>query len=42
MDFSTTDEHVGTDERTGATALSLFVVDTDVPGLTAQPLGHAG
>jgi alkylation response protein AidB-like acyl-CoA dehydrogenase len=28
----------GTDERTGAAALSLFVVDTDAPGLTAQPL----
>src|ERR1700735_3931304 len=28
----------GTDERTGAAALSLFVVDSDAPGLTAQPL----
>lgn len=28
----------GTDPRTGAAALSLFVVDTDAPGLVAQPL----
>jgi alkylation response protein AidB-like acyl-CoA dehydrogenase len=28
----------GTDERTGAAALSLFVVDVDVPGLVAQPI----
>ena len=28
----------GTDERTGDAALSLFVVDTYAPGLTAQPL----
>ena len=28
----------GTDERTGDAALSLLVVDTDAPGLTAQPL----
>src|SRR3984893_9733706 len=28
----------GTDERTGDAALSLLVVDTDAPGLTARPL----
>ncbi|SDT36102.1 Acyl-CoA dehydrogenase [Friedmanniella luteola] len=28
----------GTDEHTGEAALSLFVVDTDAPGLVAQPL----
>lgn len=28
----------GTDPKTGAAALSLFVVDTDEPGLVAQPL----
>jgi alkylation response protein AidB-like acyl-CoA dehydrogenase len=28
----------GTDERTGNAALSLFVVDTDTPGLVATPL----
>jgi alkylation response protein AidB-like acyl-CoA dehydrogenase len=28
----------GTDEQTGNAALSLFVVDTDAPGLVAQPL----
>jgi alkylation response protein AidB-like acyl-CoA dehydrogenase len=28
----------GTDERTGDAALSLFLVDTDAPGLTAQPI----
>ena len=28
----------GSDPRTGAAALSLFVVDTDAPGLVAQPL----
>ena len=28
----------GTDERTGDAALSLFLVDTDAPGLVAQPL----
>ncbi|GAA3523789.1 acyl-CoA dehydrogenase family protein [Nocardioides daeguensis] len=28
----------GTDPRTGGAALSLFVVDTDHPGLVAQPL----
>src|ERR1700720_132592 len=28
----------GTDDQTGHAALSLFVVDTDAPGLVAQPL----
>jgi alkylation response protein AidB-like acyl-CoA dehydrogenase len=28
----------GTDERTGNARLSLFIVDTDAPGLTKQPL----
>jgi alkylation response protein AidB-like acyl-CoA dehydrogenase len=28
----------GTDERTGEAALSLFLVDIDAPGLTAQPI----
>jgi alkylation response protein AidB-like acyl-CoA dehydrogenase len=28
----------GTDEHTGRAQLSLFVVDTDAPGLTAQPI----
>jgi alkylation response protein AidB-like acyl-CoA dehydrogenase len=28
----------GTDERTGRAALSLFIVDTDAPGLDARPL----
>jgi alkylation response protein AidB-like acyl-CoA dehydrogenase len=28
----------GTDERTGNAALSLFIVDTDAPGLVKQPL----
>jgi len=32
----------GTDEHTGGAVLSLFIVDTDAPGLVAQPAAGGG